>query len=43
VLKEKGYAYQYVFCRNAGHGLGAARNQLLPAALEWVWQGYPAR
>ena len=43
VLKAKGYPYQYVFCQNAGHGLGPARNQLLPAALEWVWQGYQAR
>ncbi|MEY4034386.1 MAG: hypothetical protein RL492_1580, partial [Verrucomicrobiota bacterium] len=43
VLKEKGYHYQYVFCQNAGHGLGPARGQLLPAALEWVWQGYQAR
>jgi dipeptidyl aminopeptidase/acylaminoacyl peptidase len=43
VLKAKGYPYQYVFCQNAGHGLGPARNQILPAALEWVWQGYQAR
>ena len=43
LLKEKGYHYQYVFCQNAGHGLGPARGQLLPAALEWVWQGYQAR
>lgn len=41
VLKAKGYHYQYIFCLNAGHGLGAARSQITPHALEWVWQGYP--
>jgi enterochelin esterase-like enzyme len=40
VLKEKGYPYQYLFCRNAGHGLGPARAQILPNALEWLWKGY---
>ena len=42
-LKAKGYHYQYLFCRNAGHGLGGARAQILPGALEWLWQGYAAR
>lgn len=42
VLKAKGYHYQYVYALNVGHGTGAARNQTLPEALEWVWQGYPA-
>ena len=41
VLKAKGYHYQYVFALNAGHVDGAAKNQTLPEALEWVWQGYP--
>jgi len=41
VLKAKGYHYQYVFALNAGHVEGAVRNQTLPEALEWVWQGYP--
>ena len=41
VLKAKGYHYQYVFAVNAGHVDGAAKNQTLPEALEWVWQGYP--
>ncbi len=41
VLKAKGYHYQYVFALNAGHVDGAVRNQTLPEALEWVWQGYP--
>ena len=41
VLKAKGYHYQYVFALNAGHVAGPVRNQTLPEALEWVWQGYP--
>lgn len=40
-LKAKGYHYQYVFCLNAGHGVGNARAQILPEALEWLWKGYP--
>ena len=40
VLKDKGYPYQYLFCRNSGHGVGNAQAQFLPHALEWVWQGY---
>jgi len=43
VLKAKGYPYQYYFCQDSGHGIGNARPQLLPAALEWLWQGYQAR
>jgi len=39
VLKAKGYHYQYLFCINSGHGVGNARAQILPAALEWLWQG----
>ena len=41
VLRAKGYHYQYVFALNAAHVDGAARNQTLPEALEWTWQGYP--
>lgn len=40
VLKEKGYEYQYLFCRGAGHGIGNAQNQFLPHAIEWTWKGY---
>lgn len=40
VLKAKGYAYQYLFCRNAGHSIGNAQAQFLPHAIEWVWKGY---
>ncbi len=39
-LKAKGYAYQYVFCRGSGHGIGNAKTQFLPHAIEWVWRGY---
>ncbi len=41
VLKAKGYPYQYLYCLNVGHGLGPARMQITPHALEWLWQGYP--
>jgi enterochelin esterase family protein len=40
VLKSKGYHYQYLFCLNSGHGVGNAKAQFLPHAIEWVWQGY---
>jgi len=40
VLAEKGYHYQFVFVRNAGHCDGRMKKQTLPAALEWLWQGY---
>ncbi len=41
VLAEKGYHYQFVFARNAGHTDRAVKLQTLPEALEYVWQGYP--
>jgi len=40
-LADKGYHYQFVFARNAGHADGAVRMQTLPEALEYLWQGYP--
>jgi iron(III)-enterobactin esterase len=40
VLAAKGYRYQYVFALNQGHSMTNARQQLLPAALEWVWKDY---
>lgn len=40
VLAGKGYHYQFVFARNAGHTDGATKRQTLPEALEYVWQGY---
>jgi enterochelin esterase-like enzyme len=39
VLAEKGYPYQFTFVRNAWHCDPAMRTQLLPQALEWLWQG----
>jgi enterochelin esterase family protein len=41
VLADKGYHYQFVFARNAGHTDGAVKRQTLPEALEYLWQGYP--
>lgn len=41
VLAAKGYSYQFVFARNAGHVDRAVKLQTLPEALEYVWQGYP--
>ena len=41
VLTEKGYHYQFVFARNAGHTDRAVKEQTLPEALEYIWQGYP--
>lgn len=40
-LKAKGYDYRYVFAKKAGHTDGRVTRQTLPAALEWLWQGYP--
>ena len=41
VLAAKGYHYQFVFAVNAGHVDHAVKQQTLPEALEYVWQGYP--
>jgi enterochelin esterase-like enzyme len=41
VLAAKGYHYQFVFARHAGHVDHAVKQQTLPEALEYVWQGYP--
>jgi len=41
VLADKGYHYQFVFARNAVHVDRPTVAQTLPAALEWVWKGYP--
>jgi len=39
-LAAKGYHYQFIFARNAGHTDRAVKQQTLPEALEWLWQGY---
>jgi iron(III)-enterobactin esterase len=41
VLADKGYHYQFVFARNAGHTDRAVKQQTLPEALEYLWKGYP--
>jgi hypothetical protein len=40
VLAAKGYQYQFIFSKNAGHVDGPTMAQTLPLALEWVWIGY---
>ena len=40
VLAARGYHYQFVFARNAGHVDHAVKEQTLPEALEYLWQGY---
>ncbi len=42
-LKAKGYDYRFVFSKNSGHTDGKVTRQTLPAALEWLWQGYVAK
>lgn len=39
-LAARGYHYQFVFARNAGHTDRAVRAQIAPEALEYLWQGY---
>jgi enterochelin esterase-like enzyme len=41
VLAAKGYHYQFVFARNAGHVDRAVKQQTLPEALQYIWQDYP--
>ncbi len=43
VLAAKGYHYQFVFARNAGHSDGTVKRQTLPEALEYLWQGYQVK
>ena len=37
-LAAKGYHYQFVFAKNAGHCDRAVKLQTLPEALEWLWK-----
>jgi iron(III)-enterobactin esterase len=41
VLAAKGYHYQFLFVQNAGHTDRAVKQQTLPEALEYLWQGFP--
>jgi enterochelin esterase family protein len=43
VLGAKGYHYQFVFARNAGHTDRAVKQQTLAEALEYVWQGFSSK
>jgi iron(III)-enterobactin esterase len=40
VLGAKGYHYQFIFARNAGHVDRATKEQTFPEALEYLWRGY---
>jgi enterochelin esterase-like enzyme len=40
VLAAKGYHYQFIFARNAGHVDNGVKRQTLPEALEWLWHDY---
>jgi enterochelin esterase-like enzyme len=40
VLAAKKYPYQFVFARNASHCDRSVKEQTLPLALEYVWQGF---
>ena len=39
VLAAKGYRYQFIFSRNAGHADPATISQTLPAAIQYLMQG----
>lgn len=39
-LKSKGYAYQFVYAKQAGHVDRPVRAMTLAPALEWLWQDY---
>jgi enterochelin esterase-like enzyme len=43
VLAAKGYHYQFVFARNAGHVDGKVREQTLAEGLEYLWQDYSGK
>ena len=40
MLAAKGYHYQFIFARNAGHVDSGVKRQTLPEALEWLWQDH---
>ena len=42
VLAAKGYHYQFVFARTAGHVDRAVKQQTLSEALQYLWQDYPS-
>jgi len=42
-LKAKGYRYRYVLSKESKHCDGRVKNETLPGALAWLWQGYPIK
>jgi enterochelin esterase-like enzyme len=42
-LKAKGYHYQFIYAKGAGHTDGKVIAQTYPQALEWVWSGYSVK
>ena len=42
-LKAKGYHYQFIYAKNAGHTDGRVIAQTYPQALEYVWKGDVAK
>ena len=40
-LKAKDYPYRFTFSLDGRHADARVLEQTLPAALEWLWQGYP--
>ncbi len=42
VLAAKGYHYQFVFARNAGHVDHAVKQQTFAEALKYIWEDYKA-
>lgn len=42
-LKARGYHYRFVLSKDSKHCDHRVKNQTLPEALAWLWQGYPVR
>jgi enterochelin esterase-like enzyme len=42
-LKAKGYHYHFDYAQNAGHLDGGVVAQTLPAAMLWLWRGFPIK
>jgi len=43
VLKEKGYAYRFVYAEGALHTDANVILRTLPEAMQYIWQGYPIK
>ena len=41
-LLAKGNHYRFIFANGAGHCDHAARNEVMPDGLVWLWRGYQA-